>query len=920
MRWRSLAALALLLLVLLPRAGAPGGQRPADLAGGFRDVPGDARLRLYWRVFGPAWTEPEIDRQLALMKEAGLGGTTIYFLYPVELDDPARGIVNQRFGSPEFLRTFAYACRKAAELGLRVSVNGGTGWPFGGPTVAPADKALNLREIRAARGTEAKDVLKPVPEQTLVAAFLGGRDVTAELRRGPWSGPLAEELRLYVSAPTGQGVKRAANGGEGHVLNHYDRPALERWLASNAQPLIDAAGGRLEGFGCDSLEAYHANWTPDLPAEFLHRRGYDLLPRLPQLFDEGSPARTGLRFDFWRTLAELFEERFVRPLGEWSDRRKLKLELEPYGTPPSPMTAVSSVSLPTGEHYEWKGYAVQRYVASMARLAGRAIVGSEAWTWAGLPNRLGDTLSDLKLVSDMAFLCGANDLTGVDFPYSPASAGTPGWMPYYGPVLGPGNPQWRFFPALAAYLNRCQWLLRQGTPVRKAAVYLPVEDALSEGPVDQMLLDFAIRDRLATGHPTSEFGLQNALRHHSDLVDGLIGSGYDFDGLDFWALSRLGASDGRRLKVGAGTYEALILPNLERMDVPALARAAAYCRDGGMVVATRRLPVRAAGAASLRGQAELTRLVEDIFGRDPQPGIPHVCGRGRGLLLSNDGDAGPALGAAVVPSLRFSPRPPTVGFLHRRIDGRDLYFFLNVGPDTASFTVDFPGPARPLEAWDALDGSIRRISEGAVRTTLNLAPRESIFIVAGGKTDGALPGAPAEAVPADERVIRTEWNLDFDGPDAPPAVHLDTLVSWTALPGGRFYSGAGIYRGRFVWEGAVPARARLAFDEIRDAAEIRLNGRLLGTLFTPRLEVEAAGAMRSGANELEIVVVNPPLNRFLGLPDQDLGPLRARFGNRFGAPEEKKTPGVPAPAGLIGRVRILVFDRQKAPAGASPLE
>ncbi|MGD0784167.1 MAG: hypothetical protein ABSA30_15070, partial [Candidatus Aminicenantales bacterium] len=90
---RRVVLVLVLLISLVPPIGAsPGGSAP-DLAGGFRDVPRDARLRLYWRVFGPAWTEPEIDRQLALMKKAGLGGTTIYFLYPVELDDPARGIV-----------------------------------------------------------------------------------------------------------------------------------------------------------------------------------------------------------------------------------------------------------------------------------------------------------------------------------------------------------------------------------------------------------------------------------------------------------------------------------------------------------------------------------------------------------------------------------------------------------------------------------------------------------------------------------------------------------------------------------------------------------------------------------------------------------------------------------------------------------
>ncbi|MGD0782265.1 MAG: glycosylhydrolase-like jelly roll fold domain-containing protein, partial [Candidatus Aminicenantales bacterium] len=295
---------------------------------------------------------------------------------------------------------------------------------------------------------------------------------------------------------------------------------------------------------------------------------------------------------------------------------------------------------------------------------------------------------------------------------------------------------------------------------------------------------------------------------------------------------------------------------------------------------------------------------------DPKPGLTHPCGRGRGLFLAEDRDAGPALRAIVAPSVRFAPRPPTVGFVHRRLENKDLYFFLNVGPDAAVFTAEFPGPSRSLEMWDALSGSIRRAADNEARLEIRLAPRESIFVVAGGRTEGALPGPPAVSAPTAERPIETEWRLDFDGPDPPPSARLSTLVSWTELPGGRFFSGAGIYRSRFAWEGAAPARVLLAFDEIRDAAEVRLNGHPLGILFTPRLEIEAAAALRSGANDLEIVVVNLPLNRFLGLPDQDLEPLRARFGNRFGAPEEKKIAGGSAPAGLIGRVRLIVFDRK----------
>jgi len=907
-----LAAACAALVALASAAGLPAAtERPAaapaapsDLARGFRDVPNDARLRMYWRVFGPAWTEPEIDRQLALIKDAGLGGVTVYFLYPVALDDPARGIVNQRFGSPEFLRAFAYAARRARALGLRFSVNAGTGWPYGGPTVGPTDAAQRLKEVRAAAGADPKSTLKLADGERLVAAFLGQRDATEDAAGGRLPSPLPADLRAYIAGPTGMQVKRPSFGGEGAVLDHYDTPALLRWLEANVRPLLEAAPGLIEGIGCDSLEVYRANWAPELPDEFRTRRGYDLLPRLPELFDDASAARRLLRFDLWRTLAELTEERFTAVLGDWCAKRGVGLEMEPYGIPPSPMTAASHISTPTGEHYEWQGYAVQRYVASMSHLAGRNVVGAEAWTWAGLPNRLGDSLSDLKLVSDMTFLLGANDLTGVDFPYSPRDAGAPGWLPYYGPVMGEANPQWKLFPALVGYLNRCQWMLRQGTPVRKVAVYLPVEDALSGAPADQIVLDFEIRDRLATGRLTSEFGLKNALRHRSDLAHGLIRAGYDYDGLDFWAVSRLARTGaGGRLDVGAASYEAIILPGLEFMDAGALEKIAAFCRAGGTAVASGRLPAHAPGLGRERDERTLRRLVAEIFGESPAAGAFHACGRGGGIFVADPADAARALAGHVDPDLKMTPPPESVGFVHRRLgDGRDVYFLANVGPDAVELSAEPAGPPRRIEIWDAFTGRIRVEAARSGSFKLSLPGRGSTFVVVGGATADAEPAPPVTGRATDRRELALDWWLSFEGPDPPPPAVLRELKSWTDLPGGAFFSGTGTYRAKLDWTEALPARCDLRFDQVREAAEVRLNGRALGVVFAPYLAVDLAPALRQGRNDLEIAVVNLPLNRFLGQPDPDLGPLRARYGNRFPDPEEKKSAGGPAPSGLLGRI------------------
>ena len=123
-------------------------------------------------------------------------------------------------------------------------------------------------------------------------------------------------MQLFVAGPTQMRVKRAALGAEGLVLDHLNQQAAQRYLESTVAPMLRAAPRRIDSIFCDSLEVYSANWTPDFLDAFRRRRGYDLRPRLPDLFQENSPASANLRFDFWRTHAELTEERFTRGAGQ----------------------------------------------------------------------------------------------------------------------------------------------------------------------------------------------------------------------------------------------------------------------------------------------------------------------------------------------------------------------------------------------------------------------------------------------------------------------------------------------------------------------------------------------------------------------------------------------------------------------------
>ncbi len=905
----------LLTAWLATQAAQPNAhaQQKADpLLEGFLNPPPEARMRMYWHVFGPAWNHEGIDHQLTLLRQAGVGGVTLIPFYPVAIDDPARGIKNQAFLSREFLDNFAYAAKKAKSLGLRFSVEGGTGWPFGGPTVRLQDAAQRIRRVAVPPTADGTAYAMPTLQEgeRILAAWRQQRriDLPAIGDERPHGN---EPLTLFVTGPTYMKVKRAALGADGYVLDHYNTPALERWLEANVSPLLRAAPGLVESIFCDSLEVYNANWTHDLPQVFLKRRGYDLVSRLVELFDDKGVTSPDLRFDFWRTLAELNEERFTKPLGAWSGKHGVKLEMEAYGTPPSPLTSFRHIDVPTGEQYEWMGFSFSRYASSGGHLAAKRVIGAEAWTWTGIPNRLVDSLRDLKLASDFHFLAGINDLTGVGFSYSPPSVAPPGWLPYFGPVMNQNNPQWPFFKYLVQYVNRSQWLLRQGKPIAQIALYLPVEQAFARGPVAQMPLDFLLRDHFVTGEKTGEFSLVNARKHRSDLIHTLVTRGYNFDGIDFWTLIRQASIKGGKLICGDGAYSVVILPDVEGMELEALEKLAEFVRQGGTLIATGRTPDRSFGGASGNRARDLRlkQLSRELFGGS-------YVGRGKTAFVGAATDVtSSAVFTEGARNAHIAPlrSEPSVASVQRRTSDYDIVFVANTADVPADFT--FGHQKTPVLQLDPATGEHRvRLAPGGTARPLpvHLAARGSTFLLyprrATAESRSRLVRLDATDVSSRESVRKwdgAEWKVTFSGPDAPRPVLTGDLVSWIQWPGGKAFSGQATYETTFAWDEPAGGSIKLRFHEVREAGEVWVNDKLAGGVWLPPYDVEIGPLLKQGKNTVKVTVGNLMLNRLLGLPDEDLRPLRAAYGNRFPDPQEKKVTKDPPPAGLIGPVELI---------------
>jgi beta-galactosidase/beta-glucuronidase len=206
---------------------------------------------------------------------------------------------------------------------------------------------------------------------------------------------------------------------------------------------------------------------------------------------------------------------------------------------------------------------------------------------------------------------------------------------------------------------------------------------------------------------------------------------------------------------------------------------------------------------------------------------------------------------------------------------------------------------QPAAAWSQADG--RTI------VPLQFAPYGSWFVVfrhaapagaAGTALRNSLQLKPIYEIPG-------PWKVQFDPKwGGPESAEFPQLISWTDRPedGIRFYSGTATYRKTFDLPDTVSAGGRVFLDlgDVRQLAEVRLNGKNLGVIWAFPFRVEVTGVLKPKDNQLEIDVVNFWPNRVIG--DQSLPPEK-RFTKTNIRKLTKDTPLVPS--GLLGPVRML---------------
>ena len=744
-----------------------------SLGAGWPTPKPEAKPGTRWWWLGSAVDKDNLEWNLSAYARAGIGAVEITPLYGVKGNDAN----NIDFLSPKWMEALQTVETIGQRVGIQVDMNCGTGWPFGGPHISLDEAAC-----------------RAIIKDTIVN---GKHQYTVEIGR------------------TKQKVKRAAPGGEGWVIDHFDRQAVAHYLQRFDQAFATSGVPYPHTFFNDSYEVYKADWTPTLFDEFQKRRGYDLRQKLPELLgvvDDGNQVLA----DYRETLSDMLLENFTQQWVAWAHQHGVKVRNQAHGSPANPLDLYAAVDIPEIEGFGLSDFGIKglrtdpgmtrkndsdvsmlKYASSAAHVMGKPFTSSETFTW--LTEHFRTSLSQMKPDLDLMFTCGVNHVYFHGSCYTPKDDVWPGWRFYASVDMTPNNSIWRDAPYLMKYIERCQSWLQLGEPDNDFLVYLPVRDMWHQRDKNNTLL--------------MQFDIHSMAKKAPQFIRSILtidSLGYDCDYISDRQLAGVRIADGMLQTEGGTRYKALIIPSGTTIDASLQAQ---IDRLGGYVI---------------RGEqaADMARFCQ------PEA-MKTACG------------------------LRAIRRKTADGW---------HYFIANLSPRDVEADVALAVPFESATWFNPMNGDIRPASVSNHQLHIALKSGESRILQTSNQS--SIYVVPEKPV-GEEIELQGPWVLSFtdEAPRVAGTFKLNQPQTWESLSDSAAVTmGTGVYTTTLKLN-AQQARQHWQIDlgDVRESARVYINGQLIGCAWAVPFVLDCGSTLRKGRNDIRIEVTNLPANRIAAL-------------------------------------------------------
>lgn len=908
--------------------------------------------RWWWQ--GSAVDKKNLSVLMQEYKTAGLGGLEITPIYGV------KGYEDRfiTFLSADWMNMLQYTLTEAKKLDLGIDLANATGWPFGGPWVSAEDASRNIlvktysldagkrldERIRLTQQpfyrsesrmqVDMKTLKSPVtanPDLMLYALdqiryeielkpgiviaygnngetidVTGKIDKEGQLNWTPGSG----NWKLYAlfTGWHGKMVERAAPGGAGYVIDHFNKTALDHYLQRFDKAFAGKDISGIRSFFNDSYEVDDArgqsNWTPDLMKEFKQRRGYDLAPYLPLLLDRDS-SDMGRRVlsDYRQTISDLVLHYFTIPWQQWAAGKKKMVRNQSHGSPANILDLYSVIDIPETEGADILRF---KFATSAANITGKKLASAETATW--LNEHFQSSWGDVKQAVDKYFAGGVNHVFWHGTNYSPKEDTWPGWLFYAAVHFTQANPLWKDFATLNNYVARCQSFLQQGKPDNDVLLYFPFNDR-NAGMGREMLHHY---DGMAGFEGTA----------FKSNAEELLKKGYAFDIISDKQLQALQVRNGH-LESKGGRYRTIVISHVKYMPIETIRKLKGLAEQGVPVVFFEDLPETVPGLSNLDANEKERKAIYASLRFENRTLSVRSASLGKAaFLVGNDMDA--LLNETRIRRESFTDKG--LLFTRRKITSGYYYFISNPGKTAIDEWVPLSILSSGAFLFDPMNGdagkAATRVKEGITEVYLQLQPGASCILQTSGSAvkGGLFPYYSAQSQP---QLLSSEWKLQFmnGGPVLPASTELQKPVAWTDLTGEdvKNFSGTAEYSTTFSRPVDQVLYYQLDLGVVFESAEIILNGKKLATLLGPSYRTVIPASMFRDNNELKILVTNGMANRIADLDRRGVKWKKfynTNFPSRL--PQNRGADGIftaekwpVKTAGLVGPVTITALQKRE---------
>ena len=835
----------------------------------------EAKPGTRWWWLGSAVDKTNLEWNLQQYANHGIGAVEITPLYGVQGNQAN----NIPYLSDKWMQMLRYTAEQCQKNGIELDMATGTGWPFGGPWVPLEESACKVLFVDTAfTGKKVEGLLLQIGEKdrknsrlqkVMVSRDGITTDVTDAVVDGQltWKAPKGTKKtdRWTVTAVFIRygvmKVKRAAPGGEGLVIDHFDRTAVANYLKHIEQAFERTHTPYPHTFFNDSYEVSEATWTPCLFDEFQKRRGYKLEEHLAEL-------RSGdvkVVSDYRETLSDLLLENFTEQWTAWAHKHGAITRNQAHGSPANLIDCYAAVDIPEIEGFGLSDFGIKglrtdpgktrkndsdysmfKYAPSAAHVCGKPYTSSETFTW--LTEHFRTSLSQLKPDIDLMFCAGVNHMFFHGTCYSPKDDEWPGWKFYASIDMSPTNSIWRDAPYFMKYVERCQSFLQWGQPDNDFLVFLPVRDMWQKN-TSKLLMQFSIH---AMGKLAPEF--------IKTILD-IDRAGFDCDYISERLLMGVTCQDGMLVTKAGTRYKGLIIPGSGQMPA-----AVKQHIDG----------LKAQGA-KIFYQVDSKKLQTAA---KPEP-IKTECG------------------------LKAIRRRNATGY---------HYFMANLSPNDIHSIEPLAIDFKDAVWFNPLNGNITKAQFDKDGLVINLRSGESMILQTYNEPS-VQEDKETTIIAGEGMVLPGPWTLSFteEAPKVDKTYKLDQLQTWETLDEQtRVTMGTGVYTTHLkLTKKALKGVNGWMIDlgDVRESARVYINGQLIGCAWSVPFVLDCGLAFKVGDNEICIEVTNLPANRIADLD---------RRGVKWRKMEEinvvdinyKKTlydQWEPVPSGLNSEVKLMRY-------------